>query len=336
MITENDIPVGAWKLALAAAAAIWGGSFVVIKGALDVVPPCWLMFVRFIFSALIVGALFWRRVRPHLDAGHLRCGLVLGLLSGSAFVIQNIGLAGTTPGRNAFLTATYCVMVPFVNWAVARRRPGAASVVAAALAVCGVGLLSLGDDAAAGLGMGDRLTLAAAVLYALHIVAVARFSEKGRDVMTMTVVQLAASAAVSLASAAALEGPVDVALFMDPSLWGALAYLVFLSSALCMVVQNLGQAHVPPAPASLILSLESVFAVVASVVFYGEVVTPRLACGFATIFAAVVVSEVGAPALARLRAHGKKRGKAPEPAVLPGEAPEPAAAPAPAPEGGEA
>ena len=59
----------------------------------------------------------------------------------------------------------------------------------------------------------------------------------------------------------------------------------------------------PPAPASLILSLESVFAVIASVVFYGEVVTARLACGFACIFVAVVVSEVGAPALAWLRSR---------------------------------
>ena len=297
MISEKDIPVGAWKLALAGAAAIWGGSFVVIKGALDVVPPCWLMFVRFIFSALIVGAVFWKSVRPHLDAGHLRCGAVLGLLSGTAFVVQNIGLADTTPGRNAFLTATYCVMVPFVNWLVSRRRPGGVSLVAAALAVVGVGLLSLGDDLSLSLGFGDSLTLVSAVLYALHIVAVARFSESGHDVMAMTVVQLAMSSVVSLFCAAALEGPVDIALFTSPDMWGALAYLVLLSSAVCMVVQNLGQAHVPPAPASLILSLESVFAVVASVVFYGEVVTPRLACGFATIFIAVLVSEVGVPAL---------------------------------------
>lgn len=297
MISEKDIPVGAWKLALAGAAAIWGGSFVVIKGALDVVPPCWLMFVRFLFSALIVGAIFWKRVRPHLDAGHLRCGAVLGLLSGTAFVVQNIGLADTTPGRNAFLTATYCVMVPFVNWVVARRRPGGVSLIAAALAVVGVGLLSLGDDLSLSLGFGDSLTLVSAVLYAFHIVAVARFSDSGHDVMTMTVVQLAVSSVVSLAFAAALEGPVDPMLFAAPDMWGALAYLVLLSSALCMVVQNLGQAHVPPAPASLILSLESVFAVVASVVFYGEVVTPRLACGFGTIFVAVLVSEVGVPVL---------------------------------------
>lgn len=303
MITEKDIPTGVWKIALAGAAAIWGGSFVVIKGALDVVPPCWLMFVRFFFSALIVGALFWKRVRPHLDASTLRCGAVLGILSGTAFVVQNIGLTDTTPGRNAFLTATYCVMVPFVNWAVARRRPGATSIVAAALGILGVGLLSLGDDFSVGLSWGDMLTLVSAVLYALHIVAVARFSASGHEVMAMTVTQLAMSAVVSLAAALVLEGVIDFGVFADPGIWGALFYLVILSSAVCMVVQNLGQAHVPPAPASLLLSLESVFAVIASVLFYGEVVTPRLACGFASIFAAVVVSEAGVPALMWVRAR---------------------------------
>ncbi len=297
------MPTGVWKIALAGAAAIWGGSFVVIKGALDVVPPCWLMFVRFFFSALIVGALFWKRVRPHLDASTLRCGAVLGILSGTAFVVQNIGLTDTTPGRNAFLTATYCVMVPFVNWAVARRRPGATSIVAAALGILGVGLLSLGDDFSVGLSWGDMLTLVSAVLYALHIVAVARFSASGHEVMTMTVTQLAMSAVVSLAAALVLEGVIDFGVFADPGIWGALFYLVILSSAVCMVVQNLGQAHVPPAPASLLLSLESVFAVIASVLFYGEVVTPRLACGFASIFAAVVVSEAGVPALMWVRAR---------------------------------
>ena len=147
------------------------------------------------------------------------------------------------------------------------------------------------------------LTLVSAVLYALHIVAVARFSASGHEVMTMTVTQLAMSAVVSLAAALVLEGVIDFGVFADPGIWGALFYLVIFSSAVCMVMQNLGQAHVPPAPASLLLSLESVFAVIASVLFYGEVVTPRLACGFASIFAAVVVSEAGVPALMWVRAR---------------------------------
>lgn len=301
MIKENDIPAGAWKLALAMSAAIWGGSFVVIKGALDVVPPSWLMFVRFLLASVLVAAVFWRKISPYLNARHIAHGAVLGALSGTAFVVQNLGLTTITPGTNAFLTATYCVMVPFVNWAVTRRLPGSTSVAAALLAVLGVGLLSLGDGFSFSLGVGEQLTLLSALLYALHIVAVARFSEGGDDVMTLTVVQLAVSAVVSLAFALALGEAMDWSVLLEPSMWVALGYLVILSSCVCMVLQNVGQAHVPPAQAALLLSLESVFAVIASVLFYGEVVTPRLAAGFATIFLAVVVSEVGPAVLAWLR-----------------------------------
>lgn len=300
VIAEKDIPAWIWKLALAAAAALWGGSFVVIKGALDVAPPCWLMFVRFFLSTFIVGGIFWRTFRAHVSRRAVVEGMVLGLISGTAYVVQNVGLTSITPGRNAFLTATYCVMVPFINWAISRRRPGAANIVAALLTVLGVGLLSLGDDLSFSLSWGDWLTLASAALFALHIIFVSRFSEKD-DVMTLTVVQLAGSAVAALVSALVAEPGADLSVFLSPDMGVALAYLVLLSSCACGVLQNLGQAHVPPAPAALILSLESVFAVVASVVFYGEVVTPRLALGFATIFVAVVVSEVGAPALAWLR-----------------------------------
>ncbi len=288
---KTDLPQGAWKVLLAVAAAIWGGSFVVIKGALDVVPAAWLMFVRFLGASLIVGLVFNKSLRRHLDRSHLAAGTVLGLFSGTAFVIQNVGLSTISPGRNAFLTATYCVMVPFINWFVSRRRPGLANVFAAAMAILGIGLLSLGEDLSVSLSIGEWLTLASAVLYALHIVAVSRFSE-GRDVMTMTIVQLVVSALVSLVVALAMGQPVDLAVFAQPSMWGALAYLILLSSCVCMVLQNLGQAHVPPAQASLLLSLESVFAVIASVIFYGEVVTVRLAAGFASIFIAVLVSEL--------------------------------------------
>ena len=128
------------------------------------------------------------------------------------------------------------------------------------------------------------------MLFAVHIVLVARFSS-AHDVMTLTVVQLAVSALVALGTALVLEQPPAPEVFAAPDTWLSLGYLVLLSSCVCMVVQNLGQANVPPAQASLLLSLESVFAVVASVVFYNELVTPRIALGFATIFVAVVVSE---------------------------------------------
>ncbi|WP_158094861.1 DMT family transporter [Olsenella sp. An285] len=300
---RRPVPTWVWKVSLAACAAIWGGSFVVMKDTLDVIPPAWLMGIRFLASAVIVGALFWRTLRDNLDASHLVMGAILGVASGSAFVVQNIGLDDTTPGRNAFLTATYCVMVPFINWLVTRRRPATNNLVAAFLAIVGVGLVALGDDLSLIMTGGDWLTLVAAVLFAVHIVLVARFSS-AHDVMTLTVVQLAMSAVVALGTALLTEQPPDPAIFSSPDVWFSLGYLVLLSSCVCMVVQNLGQAHVPPAQASLLLSLESVFAVVASVVFYNELVTPRIALGFGTIFVAVLVSELC------VRKAGGERGRA--------------------------
>ena len=289
---RGAVPQWAWKLALAACAAIWGGSFVVMKDTLDVIPPAWLMFIRFAVSTLIVGALFWKKLRDNLDVSHLAMGAILGLASGAAFVVQNIGLDDTTPGRNAFLTATYCVMTPFINWVVTRRRPDGGNLVAALLAIVGVGLVALGDDLSLIMSGGDWLTLVAAVLFAVHIVLVARFSS-AHDVMTLTVVQLGVSALVALATALVMGPPPALTVFASADVWLSLAYLVLLSSCVCMVVQNLGQANVPPAQASLLLSLESVFAVVSSVIFYHELVTPRIALGFATIFVAVLVSELG-------------------------------------------
>lgn len=299
MSNERDIarpraglPGWGWKLALAGCAAIWGGSFVVMKDTLDAIEPAWLMATRFLLASVVVGALFWRRLRDNLDASHLAMGALLGLAWGTAYVVQNIGLDDTTPGRNAFLTATYCVMTPFLNWVVARRRPGLTNVVAALLAIVGVGLVALGDDLSLVMSRGDWLTLVGAFFFAVHIVLVARFSS-AHDVMTLTVVQLVVGALVALVTALALgETPPAPETFANSDVLVSLAYLVLLSSCVCTVVQNVGQAHVPPAQASLLLSLESVFAVVASVLFYGELVTPRIAAGFGTIFVAVLVSEL--------------------------------------------
>ena len=244
----RGVPTWAWKLSLAACAAIWGGSFVVMKDTLDAIPPAWLMGIRFAASALIVGALFWRRLRDSLDGSHLAMGAILGLASGAAFVVQNIGLDDTTPGRNAFLTATYCVMTPFINWVVTRQRPGGNNVAAALLAIVGVGLVALGDDLSLAMSGGDWMTLVAAVLFAVHIVLVARFSS-AHDVMTLTVVQLAVSALVAFGTALVLEEPPAPAVFASADTWLSLGYLVLLSSCVWRAARpRTSQAHVPPGP----------------------------------------------------------------------------------------
>lgn len=285
------MPSWFWKLLLVFAAAVWGGSFVVLKDSLDAMSPSWLLFVRFSLSSLLMVAIFWRRLRERLSWPLIGRGAVLGVLYGAAYVFQTYGLASTTPGRNGFITALYCVMTPFLAWAFMGRRPGRNNVLAAVLAVVGLGFLSLGDDLSLSLSVGDWLTVACAVLFALHIVAATQFSGS-HDVICLTVVQMVVTALVALMVAVPLETPPapDV---LTPRFAAGLLYLVLLASVCCTIAQNVGQAHTEPAESSLCLSLEGVFAVVFSVIFYGEVITLQLAVGFALIFVAILVSELG-------------------------------------------
>lgn len=279
-----------YKLMLLLAAALWGGSFVILKGALDVIPASWLIGIRFVLAGLVMCVLFWRRLSRYLDRGHLTAGIALGVTGGIAYLVQNLGLVDTTPGHNAFLTATYCVMVPFLHWVVKRVRPTAANLVAAVLALAGVGVLTLGSDDFT-LRWGDWMTILGAFWFAVQI-EVMHAVAKGRDVLTMTVVEFFVMGLTSLAYGALFEPFPDVSVFASRDLWFQMAYLVLLSSCVCTLIQNIGQANVEPAQASLLMSLESVFGVAFSVIIYHEPLTLPLAAGFAMVFAAVLISEL--------------------------------------------
>ena len=273
---------------------MWGGSFVVLKGAVDVVEPGWLLGIRFTLAGLLMACVFWHRLARRIDRSHVLAAVALGVSGGLGYLVQNLGLVDTTPGHNAFLTATYCVMVPFLHWVVARVRPTFANVLAAGLALLGVGVLSLGGVEPFSLRWGDWMTIGGAFWFAVQIevmVAVA----KGRDVLTLTVVEFFVMGFVCLAYGAVAEPFPSLTVFAGADFWLQMGYLVVFSSCICTMLQNLGQAHVPPAQASLLLSLESVFGVAFSVLIYGEPLTPQLALGFAMVFGAVLLSEV-APA----------------------------------------
>ncbi len=287
---KKELPVLFYKLLIVAATIIWGASFVVVKDAVDAVSPTWLMGMRFTATAIILVVVFAKKIGRNLDASHLFAGAILGVFSFLGFWIQTIGITDTTPGRNAFLTATYCVMVPFLYWAVAKRKPTVFNIVAAFLCIAGVGFVSLGGDFSISMRWGDAMTLLSAVFFAIHMVLVAKFSER-RDVMTITIVQIATSGLCGLLIGVASEPVPDIG-SLSFDFWIQLGYLVLFASCLAMVFQNVAQAKIPPAQAALLLSLESVFGVVFSVILYGEELTWMLLAGFTLIFAAIVISEI--------------------------------------------
>lgn len=266
------------------ATLIWGTAFVVMKNTLDSVPVFWLLTVRFLLAAVLLALIFFRRWKG-MPRRYFLYGGVLGALLFCAYTAQTFGLAGTTPGKNAFLTASYCVIVPFLHQAVDHRPADRWNVLAAALCVAGIGIVSVGSALA--MTRGDALTLLGGFCFAAHIVAVARFM-RGRDVFLLTTLQFFSAGAASLVCALLFQ-PVPAALPAGALL--RLLYLTVAATAGALLFQNVGQKYTEPAAASVLLALEAPMGVLFSVLLYAERPTARMLLGFVLIFIAVLCSE---------------------------------------------
>lgn len=273
---------------------IWGTSFIIMKDTLDAVPTLWLLTFRFT-GATALMALFGIRQLKTLDRGCLKGGVLMGVCLCVAYIVQTYGLVYTTPGKNAFLTATQCVIVPFLWWLFNKKKPDGYHISAALICFAGMGLVSLQDDLT--VGIGDALTICCGLFYALHIVATARAAE-GRSPILLSMVQFG-TAAVLCWIAAPLSGPMPQGI--PASAWWSVVYLCFMCTGMCFLLQTIGQKYTPPAAAAVILTLESVFGTLFSIVFYHEQLTPRVAAGFILIFLAVVISETKLSFLKRKR-----------------------------------
>lgn len=274
------------KPMLFAAAFIWGSSFFIMKNALNAIPVQYLLAIRFTMGALLLALVCWKRWK-NVTKDYLWRGAIIGGCLYLAYSIQTYGLALTTPSKNAFLTAVYCVIVPFLYWLFVGVKPDRYNILAAALCVGGVGLVSLSGDLSVNLG--DALTLLCAIFYAAHIVAVAKVSPQ-KDIYLLTVFQFAFAALYAWIGGALTESFPTQAL-ADPQVILPLCYLGVMATTVALLFQNVGQVNSDPASAAVILSLESVFGVLCSVVFADDTVSVRMAVGFVMIFVAVVCSE---------------------------------------------
>jgi len=275
------------KPMLAGAALIWGSSFFMMKGVVDILPPLLLLALRFSGGAVLLGLVCWNKWRL-FTPDYLWRGAVIGGFLCAAYGVQTFGIQYTTASNNAFLTAVYCVLVPFLCWAVMGRKPDRYNILAAVLCVAGVALVSVSGDFS--IGLGDGLTLVGAFFYAAHIVAVEKVSQGGKDIYLLTVLQFAFAALYCWGGSLLLGRWAPLSAF-TPQVLAQLVYLTVMCTTLALLFQNVGQIWSDPASASILLSLESVFGVIFSVLFCGDAVTARLLLGFVLIFIAVVCSE---------------------------------------------
>jgi len=269
---------------MVAATLLWGGTFVVIRDSLRGLDPYALVFARFAVAGAVFSIVARLGRRP-LTRPVLAWGVVSGLLSGSCYLLQAIGLTEISAGSSAFLTCAGSLFPALFAWPLLRQRPGGLLLAGLAIALAGAALLSL--DATLRLGRGELITLAGAFGYALSIVAVGRL---GADFDPLS---LAAVQSWSVAALLAPAAPRAIGQFaaLSPEGWLRFAYLAVAASLCATLLQLTAQRALPPGRIGLLLGLEPVFALGFAVAFGGERFVPRWWAGAGLILFAVALVE---------------------------------------------
>ncbi|MBQ9967273.1 MAG: DMT family transporter [Oscillospiraceae bacterium] len=273
------------KIALFLTAVLWGTTFTVGKLTSAVFSASFIIALRFLIAsiALLIAAFPQRK---QLDRKYLIDGVWMGITLFASYWLQVRGLTlDTSPGKSAFLCTTYSVMVPFFYWAATKQRPRLHHLLCVLLCLTGIGLLSLSGGW--GMSLGDVLTVLSGVPCAVNIV-ISSIVSKNRNVLLLTTIELWVVTILAWLSVFAGNGfPTELPL----GAVGGIVYLGLFATALCLFMQSYGLKYAEPAIGGMLLSLESVFGVLFSVIIYHEQITLRMLFGFAVIFAAILLSQ---------------------------------------------
>ncbi len=269
--------------ALLALAACWGSTFFLIKDLLDRVPTLDFLALRFGIAslALLVVA---PRALGRLSPTVRKHAVVLGALYGVAQILQTAGLASTPASISGFVTGLYVVFTPLLAAAILRTRIPPVTWAAVVLATVGLGVLALNGFS---IGYGELITLASAVLYALHIVSLGAWST-AQDAVGMTILQVMVIAVICTL-ATARDGIVLPDRTGD---WVSVLYMGVVVGALGLLGQTWAQAHLPPTRSAIIMSMEPVFASFFAVTLGGEDLTTRLLLGGSMVLVAMLTVEL--------------------------------------------
>ncbi|MBQ7177796.1 MAG: DMT family transporter [Victivallales bacterium] len=216
----------------------------------------------------------------------LKGGMLCGVLLGLASMAQQYGIAHTTVGKAGFLTALYIILVPFAGLFLG-KRPTLLMFASAFLALWGMYLLCF-KEAGGAMSKGDVWLCVCAVLFTMHIMSIDYFAPKV-DCLKLACLQFFAAGVVSLLFAVCTEKIVPSEVL---SCWGPILYLGVMSSGIAYTLQVVGQSGTHPVVASLIMSLEAVFAALAGALYLGENMTCREIWGSIIIFAAIILAQV--------------------------------------------
>ncbi|WP_298486474.1 DMT family transporter [uncultured Ruminococcus sp.] len=267
--------------ALFTTAVLWGTGFVAIKYAILRMDTYWFISLRFTIAALVTALVFFRRFKT-ITKTDIKHGVILGLTLSAALTFQIVGCYYTTVGKNAFLSATYVVMIPFLHWIRTKKRPSLFSFIAAVICICGTAVISSGS--AGGVNIGDMLSLLAGFFWGVTFELSSGFSQTS-DTVNLQLVQLPCASVVTLVISTIMS---PFPRHMNTGAALSLIYSAIFCIAIAFLLQLYGQRTVNSTLSGMILSMESVFAGIFSVILLGDSISLRLCIGGGLILLAVI------------------------------------------------
>ena len=288
-------------------AFIWGTAFVAQRIGMDSIEPITFNAARMVLAAIVVGLLsyiLWLKEKntagksadeiatksadevKEYNKNTIKGGILCGLFLSIASISQQMGLVYTTAGKAGFITAMYMLLVPIAGTIIFKKKNPLIVWLAVLLGIVGMYFLCITEEFR--LSKGDALVLVCAFFFCGHILCIDHFVEKANPIR-MAAIQFATAAVVSGIVAAFVENPSIDALKAAAI---PIVYCGLMSGGIGYTLQIVGQKYTEPAIASLLMSMESVFAVVTGVILLHEAISFRETAGCVIMFAAIILVQI--------------------------------------------
>jgi len=285
------------NILLTLTALIWGCAFVAQSVGMEYVEPITFNGIRCIIGGIVLiiaNIVFdnlkkkngtYRKLEKSEQKELIKGGIICGIIIFFASTIQQIGISQTTVGKAGFISVLYILIVPFIGLLLKQKLPKMIWI-CCALAVAGLYLLCMNESLS--MSNGDLIVLLSAVAYAVHILAIGHFAPKV-DCVKLSCIQFLVCGAISVVVMLIFEKPDFSAIL---SAWLPILYAGALSGGVGYTLQTVAQKWTKPSVASLLMSLESVFAVLAGAIILHQVPTLREAAGCILMFISIIIIQL--------------------------------------------
>jgi drug/metabolite transporter (DMT)-like permease len=265
---------------------IWGSTFLTVQRTLAQIGPFTFLTMRFAIAALALALIFHKHLW-HISRAELLTGSMIGVFLFGSYALQTLGLLYTTSSKVGFITGLYVPLVAILSVPLLRQKPTAGGILGVMLSVLGLLLISINRSFQLTFGLGELLVMGCALASALHVIGISRFAPK-LDAINLAIVQIATTAVLS-----AVAMPIAGEPFVLPALpvWGSALFLGVAATAFALAVMNRVQQFVSSTHATLIYSLELVWAGLLGSLA-GEQLTLFAWIGCASILLGIITAEM--------------------------------------------